>query len=177
MYRCFTDTEEAELTDDCAQSYFDFFHGKSHADTVTRPHSKRKKSVRVTFSFVIGAPPVSEIVHMVTHGKLLLLFNNINFAQMISTSSAADGYSEKNASSAPHDIQMISISSAADGNSEINALSAHMEMTSFFARPVATQESSLPSLPVQERSRSGDRSHRGNGLRKWHIEPAAGKRY
>ena len=66
MYRCFTDTEEAELTDDCAQSYFDFFHGKSHADTVTRPHSKRKKSVRVTFSFVIGAPPVSEIVHMVT---------------------------------------------------------------------------------------------------------------
>lgn len=109
--------------------------------------------------------------------KLLLLFNNINFAQIISTSSAADGYSEKNASSAPHDIQMISISSAADGNSEINALSAHMEKTSFFARPVATQESSLPSLPVQERSRSGDRSHRGNGLRKWHIEPAAGKRY
>lgn len=95
---------------------------------------------------------------------------------MISTRSAADGYSEKNASSAPHDIQ-ISISSAADGNSEINALSAHMEKTSFFARPVATQESSLPSLPVQERSRSGDRSHRGNGLRKWHIEPAAGKRY
>jgi hypothetical protein len=109
--------------------------------------------------------------------KLLLLFNNINFVQMISTSSAADGYSEKNASSAPHDIQMISISSAADGNSEINAFSAPMEKTSFFARPVATQESSLPSLPVQERSRSGDRSHRGNGLRKWHIEPAAGKRY
>ncbi|KAI9550960.1 hypothetical protein GHT06_005344 [Daphnia sinensis] len=74
-------------------------------------------------------------------------------------------------------LPMISISSAADGNSEINALSAHMEKTSFFARPVATQESSLPSLPVQERSRSGDRSHRGNGLRKWHIEPAAGKRY
>lgn len=50
-----------------------------------------------------------------------------------------------------------------------------MELTSFFARPVATQESSLPSL-AQERSR--DRSNRSiNGIRKWHIEPAAGKRY
>ncbi|EFX62806.1 hypothetical protein DAPPUDRAFT_119845 [Daphnia pulex] len=49
-----------------------------------------------------------------------------------------------------------------------------MELTSFFARPVATQESSLPSL-AQERSR--DRSNRSiNGIRKWHIEPAAGKR-
>ena len=62
---------------------------------------------------------------------------------MISTSSAAD---------------------AADGNSEINASSASMEKTIFFARPVATQEWSLPSLPVQERSRSGDRSHRANAL-------------
>ena len=44
---------------------------------------------------------------------------------------------------------MISTSSAADGNSEKNASSAPMEKTSFFARPVATQESSLPSLPVQ----------------------------
>jgi hypothetical protein len=112
--------------------------------------------------------PVTELVY-------LCLPSIKRIFQMISTNEEVNSPMEQGSNSLL-ERQMATLEDSERYNERPSAQpNSPMELTSFFARPVATQESSLPSL-AQERSR--DRSNRSiNGIRKWHIEPAAGKRY
>ena len=80
-YRCFSDGEESEILDNCAQSYFHFFHSESHADTIAWSHSERYESVLVRFDVAFGIPSVKllQLISLWYHNRLIAYKRKVTY--------------------------------------------------------------------------------------------------